>query len=80
MLFMGSIQIFCQRITREPTNQIHTYCHLVFYSNSPDTQYIYVNVGFGFHAQLTLDEALTFISKKEVQLSKYVEAGLCMLG
>lgn len=43
--------------------------------NSPDTQYIYVNVGFGFHAQLTLDEALTFISKKEGQLSKYVGAG-----
>ncbi|KAF9898650.1 hypothetical protein BX616_003770 [Lobosporangium transversale] len=43
----------------------------------PDTKYIYVNVGFGFHAQLTLDEALTFITKKEAHLQgkaeKYTE-------
>lgn len=38
---------------------------------SPDTKYIYVNVGFGFHAQLTLDEALVFIAKKEAHLQKY---------
>lgn len=37
---------------------------------SPDTKHIYVNVGFGFHAELTLDEALEFIKKKEVHLQK----------
>jgi prefoldin subunit 5 len=36
----------------------------------PDTQYIYVNVGFGFHVQFTLEEALGFIEKKEKHLQK----------
>ncbi|KAF9947994.1 hypothetical protein BGZ65_008383 [Modicella reniformis] len=36
----------------------------------PDTKHIFVNVGFGFHAELTLDEALTFITKKEAFLQK----------
>ncbi|KAI8087220.1 hypothetical protein BDF21DRAFT_379071 [Thamnidium elegans] len=36
----------------------------------PDTKYIYVNVGFGFHVQFTLKEALAFIQKKEAQLQK----------
>lgn len=36
----------------------------------PDTKYIYVNVGFGFHSQLTLDEALAFITRKEAFLQK----------
>ncbi|KAF9199039.1 hypothetical protein BGZ49_010881 [Haplosporangium sp. Z 27] len=40
----------------------------------PDTKYIYVNVGFGFHAQLTLDEALVFITKKEAHLQKKAES------
>ena len=37
----------------------------------PDTKYIYVNVGFGFHVQFTLDEAKNFIDKKEQQLQRY---------
>ncbi|CAG8472016.1 15548_t:CDS:2 [Acaulospora morrowiae] len=36
----------------------------------PDTTYIYVNVGFEFHVQLTLDEAIAFIEKKEIALHK----------
>ncbi|CAI2185505.1 8002_t:CDS:2 [Funneliformis geosporum] len=36
----------------------------------PDTTYIYVNVGFGFHVQFTLDEAIGFIEKKEKLLQK----------
>ncbi|CAO3639234.1 unnamed protein product [Mucor hiemalis] len=34
----------------------------------PDTQYIYINVGFGFHVQFTLAEAKEFIRKKELHL------------
>ncbi|KAI8985403.1 hypothetical protein BDB01DRAFT_759333 [Pilobolus umbonatus] len=34
----------------------------------PDTKYIYINVGFGFHVQFTLEEAKKFIVKKEAQL------------
>jgi prefoldin subunit 5 len=33
-------------------------------NDRPDTQYIYVSVGYGFHLQLTLDEATTFIERK----------------
>ncbi|KAI9178889.1 hypothetical protein H9P43_005551 [Blastocladiella emersonii ATCC 22665] len=36
----------------------------------PDTTYVYVQVGFGFHVQLTLDEALAFIEKKTTHLQK----------
>jgi len=34
----------------------------------PDTSHIFVNVGLGFHAELTLDEALAFAEKKLVGL------------
>ncbi|KAI8333616.1 Prefoldin subunit-domain-containing protein, partial [Chlamydoabsidia padenii] len=50
-----------------------------FYAQAhiPDTSYIYVNVGFGFHVQFTLDEATSFIDKKEKRLQcsvdKYTE-------
>ncbi|XP_069178159.1 protein UXT [Procambarus clarkii] len=33
-------------------------------SHVPDVSRIYVNVGLGFHLELTLQEALTFIDKK----------------
>ncbi|KAI8143846.1 Prefoldin alpha-like protein [Fennellomyces sp. T-0311] len=39
----------------------------------PDTQYIYVNVGFGFHVQFTLDEAKAFIDKKEKHLQSLAD-------
>ncbi|CAO3664096.1 unnamed protein product [Umbelopsis ramanniana] len=43
----------------------------------PDTKFVYINVGFGFHVQMTLKEALEFIEKKTQQLQnradKYTE-------
>ncbi|CAO3610329.1 unnamed protein product [Cunninghamella echinulata] len=39
----------------------------------PDTTYIYVNVGFGFHVQFTLNEAIAFIDKKEQRLQRSAE-------
>ncbi|KAI9280688.1 Prefoldin subunit-domain-containing protein [Sporodiniella umbellata] len=46
-----------------------------FYAQAhiPDTTHIYVNVGFGFHVQFTLNEAKTFIEKKEKQLQKQAD-------
>ncbi|CAG8835561.1 11414_t:CDS:2, partial [Racocetra persica] len=43
-----------------------------FYAQAkiPDTTYIYVNVGFGFHVQLTLDEAIKYIDRKEKLLQR----------
>jgi prefoldin subunit 5 len=39
-------------------------------NNRQDTTFIYVNVGFGFHVQFTLNEAKDFIKKKEEHLQK----------
>ncbi|CAG8439324.1 7442_t:CDS:2 [Ambispora leptoticha] len=39
----------------------------------PDTTYIFVNVGFGFHVQLTLAEAIEFIDRKEKVLQRKAE-------
>ena len=38
----------------------------------PDPTKIFVSVGLGFFAELSLDEALAFIAKKDGQLSKQV--------
>ncbi|KAI8967744.1 Prefoldin subunit-domain-containing protein [Mycotypha africana] len=46
-----------------------------FYAQAhvPDTSYIYVNVGFGFHVQFTLEEAKQFIIKKEAHLQSLAD-------
>ena len=41
-----------------------------FSINRPDTSRIFVQVGFGFYVEFTLDEALRFIGKKEKQLQE----------
>jgi prefoldin subunit 5 len=40
----------------------------------PDTQWIYVAVGLGFHAQMTLDEAVAFATQREADLNVTIEA------
>ena len=35
---------------------------------------MYVNIGLGFHAQMTLDEASAFSTQREAALSESVEA------
>lgn len=54
--------------SEQSTHAMSTFCLRMILS--PDTKHIFVNVGFGFHAELTLDEALEFIKKKEVHLQK----------
>ncbi|GAB5593977.1 hypothetical protein Unana1_08877 [Umbelopsis nana] len=46
-----------------------------FYAQAkiPDTRFIYINVGFGFHVQMTLKEAVAFIDKKNKQLQARAE-------
>ncbi|KAJ1879240.1 hypothetical protein H4R99_006972 [Coemansia sp. RSA 1722] len=39
----------------------------------PDTKYLFVNVGFGFHLEMTLDEANTFIDEKVQSLEKLAD-------
>ncbi|KAL6566452.1 hypothetical protein OROGR_002067 [Orobanche gracilis] len=39
----------------------------------PDTQYIFVDVGLGFHVEFTWSEALNFIATREEKLSRQIE-------
>ncbi|KAJ1879255.1 hypothetical protein H4R99_007808 [Coemansia sp. RSA 1722] len=39
----------------------------------PDTKYLFVNVGFGFHLEMTLDEANKFIDEKVQSLEKLTD-------
>ena len=34
-------------------------------AHRPDTSRVYVDVGLGFHAEMTIDEAVSFASKRE---------------
>ncbi|KAI8913908.1 hypothetical protein DFJ77DRAFT_431465 [Powellomyces hirtus] len=45
-------------------------CEFFMNAKIPSLQYIYVKVGLDVHAQLTMDEALAFIDKKEKVLLK----------
>ncbi|KAF8935787.1 protein UXT [Dissophora ornata] len=64
------IEIIKDNGLTEMKTQVDLGSNFYMQAKIPDTKYIYVNVGFGFHAQLTLDEALAFITKKETHLQK----------
>ena len=40
----------------------------------PDTSWVYVNIGLGFHAQMTPTEAISFSNQREKALSEAAEA------
>ena len=40
----------------------------------PDTSWVYVNVGLGFHAQMTPEEAIAFSTQHEAKLGEAAEA------
>ncbi|KAF9938583.1 hypothetical protein BGZ67_010671 [Mortierella alpina] len=67
------IEVIKENGLTEMKTQVDLGSNFYVQAKIPDTKYIYVNVGFGFHAQLTLDEALVFISKKEAHLQKKAE-------
>ncbi|KAG0330551.1 hypothetical protein BGZ99_000022 [Dissophora globulifera] len=67
------IEVIKDNGLKEMKTQVDLGSNFYVQAKIPDTEYIYVNVGFGFHAQLTLDEALTFIPKKEAYLQKKAE-------
>ncbi|ESW34655.1 hypothetical protein PHAVU_001G169600 [Phaseolus vulgaris] len=39
----------------------------------PDTQRIFVDVGFGFHVEFTWSEALNYIEKREEKITRQIE-------
>ena len=44
-------------------------CAFFVNAKVPDTSSVYVNVGLGFHAEMTIDEAIAFSTAQEAQLS-----------
>ena len=46
----------------------------------PDASRIFVDIGLGFHAEFTLDEAMGFIAKKDKALAKQVEQHTAKVG
>ena len=44
-------------------------CDFFVNAKVPDTSSVYVNVGLGFHAEMTIDEAIAFSTAQEAQLS-----------
>lgn len=53
--------------------QVDLGCNFYVQAHVPDTSFIYVNVGLGFHLQFTHEEALKFIDKKLDILNKEVK-------
>ncbi|KAG8447350.1 hypothetical protein GDO86_014711 [Hymenochirus boettgeri] len=65
------------KLQEMPSETLHTQVDLGcnFYVNSevPDSSKIFLALGFGFFAELTLEEAVKFIDKKSKMLSQIVE-------
>ncbi|KND04891.1 prefoldin, alpha subunit [Spizellomyces punctatus DAOM BR117] len=61
-------------LRNEKLNELKTMmdvgCEFFMQAKVPDTSRIYVKVGAGYHVELTLDEAVTFIGEKEKSLLK----------
>ncbi|KAJ1654769.1 hypothetical protein IWQ61_005361 [Dispira simplex] len=59
-------------LDKQPVTSLKTQVDLGanFYvqAHVPDTRYIFVSVGYGFHLQMTRQEAVEYIAKKEKQL------------
>ncbi|KAG0056440.1 hypothetical protein BGZ83_004947 [Gryganskiella cystojenkinii] len=64
------IEVIKENGLKEMKTQVDLGSNFYVQAKILDTKHIYVNIGFGFHAELTLDEALTFITKKETHLQK----------
>ena len=67
----------CQQLLERGQRELKTMVNLGsdFYvqAHVPDTGWIYVDVGLGFHAQMTLDEACAFATKREAALNARAE-------
>ncbi|XP_063289137.1 protein UXT [Pelobates fuscus] len=53
--------------------QVDLGCNFYVNAEVPDASKIFVALGFGFYAELTLDEALKFIEKKSKMLTEISE-------
>ncbi|KAG5460237.1 MAG: Prefoldin subunit-domain-containing protein [Olpidium bornovanus] len=73
MKLADKIRLIKQHNLKEMKTMVDVGSNFYVQAKIPDTRYIYVDVGYGFHVQLTLDEALAFIEKKEKHLEKRAE-------
>lgn len=53
----------CNVLVRGESRPAHSF------ARRPNTLHVYVSVGLGFHAQMTLQEAIDFATKREAALS-----------
>ncbi|RUP48159.1 UXT-like protein [Jimgerdemannia flammicorona] len=66
----SQIEVIQENNLKEMKTMVDLGSNFYVQAKIPDTTYIYVNVGFGFHVQMTLEEAKNFVGKKEAQLQK----------
>ena len=50
--------------------QVNLGCDFYVAASVPDTSSIYVDIGLGMHAQMTLDEAVAFSEQREARLTE----------
>ncbi|KAI9143456.1 Prefoldin subunit-domain-containing protein [Paraphysoderma sedebokerense] len=67
------IQLIQSQDLKELKTRVDVGSNFYVQAKIPDTKYIYVNIGYGFHAEFTLNEALMFIQRKESHLEKLAE-------
>mmetsp|Transcript_27418 Transcript_27418/g.88534 ORF Transcript_27418/g.88534 Transcript_27418/m.88534 type:complete len:139 (+) Transcript_27418:2-418(+) len=53
--------------------KINLGCDFYVDASIPDTRWVYIDVGLGFHAQMTLEEAVQFGEAREARLMAQVE-------
>ncbi|GAQ77684.1 prefoldin alpha subunit [Klebsormidium nitens] len=65
------------RLLQTDTHQLHTMVNLgsdiLAQARVPDATRIFVDIGLGFHAELTWDEAIAFCQKKEIELNRKLD-------
>ncbi|KAJ1987227.1 hypothetical protein H4R33_002951 [Dimargaris cristalligena] len=66
----NTIEVFDQKKLTSLKTQIDLGCNFYVQARVPDTTYIFVSVGHGFHLQMTHPEALGYITRREAQLQR----------
>ncbi|PVU93993.1 hypothetical protein BB561_002898 [Smittium simulii] len=64
------IETFTQNSLDEYKALIDLGSNFYVQGKSSSTEFLYVNVGFGFHLKMTKAEAIVFIDKKQIHLEK----------
>lgn len=69
----NSVQMLLDQQQTSLKTMVDLGCDFYVQASVPDTHWIYVNVGLGFHAQMTLEEAVAFCRQQEATLTASAE-------